>query len=469
MGRDEDGDAAVGSVVDELPEAVAGIGIHTAGGLVKEDDGRMVEDGYGEGQPLFPPEGHRPHEGVAFGRHVELHHQFFGAPGDVGGRHSVDAPEETEVFLHREVVVEGKALAHVADAALQGFGFRGHVAARHHRPSVGREGEAGEHTHCRGFARTICSEKTEDFTPPHLEGDVVAGGERAKLLGEPFGHDDWLCVVGTRACGEGGFGRQHLGRIAHSRHLPFGQQCNASAEGYLLSIGRTGHDSEPPLAVEAGEHRPEFAARHRVDPRGGLVEQKEARCVDEGAAEGELLLHAAREFAGRPVSEGCQLVVDVADEGIIFRYAHPKEVGKEVEIFGHGEVAIEGERARHVADGAAQAAIGAHHVLPVHDRRAAGGQEEGGEDAEEGRLARAVRPDEAEHFSLLDVDVDAAEGVDAAVVVGFGELSDGDEGHDFFFVLQRSGYCCTAGGAKRTSPYMPRLMRPSLRTRTLTA
>ena len=96
--------------------------------------------------------------------------------------------------------------------------------------------------------------------------------------------------------------------------------------------------------------------------------------MDEGAAEGELLLHAAREFAGRPVSEGRQLVVDVADEGIVFRYAHPEEVGKEVEIFGHGEVAIEGERARHVADGAAQAAVGAHHVLPVHDRRAAGGQ-----------------------------------------------------------------------------------------------
>lgn len=161
--------------------------------------------------------------------------------------------------------------------------------------------------------------------------------------------------------------------------------------------------------------------------------------MDEGAAEGELLLHSTREFAGRPVSEGRQLVVDVADEGIVFRYAHPEEVGKEVEIFGHGEVAIEGERARHVADGAAQAAVGAHHVLPVHDRRAAGGQEEGGEDAEEGRLARAVRPHEAEHFSLLDVDVDAAEGVDAAVVVGFGELSDGDEGHDFFLRAAKVG------------------------------
>src|SRR4051812_38393023 len=61
--------------------------------------------------------------------------------------------------------------------------------------------------------------------------------------------------------------------------------------------------------------------------------------------------------------------------------------------------------------------------------------EQGGEDAHGGRLARAVRPQQAQHGALLRLQVDAGEGVDVAVGLGESGGGYGGFGHRRWNVL----------------------------------
>ena len=57
MRGDEEGDALAGELEEQIPQRAAGDRIDAGGGLVEEDDFRRVNDGAGEGEPLFPPAG----------------------------------------------------------------------------------------------------------------------------------------------------------------------------------------------------------------------------------------------------------------------------------------------------------------------------------------------------------------------------------------------------------------------------
>ena len=70
----------------------------------------------------------------------------------------------------------------------------------------------------------------------------------------------------------------------------------------LVEVRRREQDGQP-LALQAGEDPPEVAARDGVDAGGRLVEDEQLGRVDEGAGEGQLLLHAAREPVGQAVAE----------------------------------------------------------------------------------------------------------------------------------------------------------------------
>src|ERR1700722_9189179 len=65
----------------------------------------------------------------------------------------------------------------------------------------------------------------------------------------------------------------------------------------LVEVGG-GVDDGDALADERIEHRPEFAARNRIDAVGRLVEQQHARGVYQRANQAELLLHSTGELAG---------------------------------------------------------------------------------------------------------------------------------------------------------------------------
>ena len=81
---------------------------------------------------------------------------------------------------------------------------------------------------------------------------------------------------------------------------------------HLIQIGRRGHNGDAAV-LEGTEHVPELLARHGVDACGGLVEEEHAGLVHQGTAQGELLLHAARQRPGLAVLETLNLAIDRPD------------------------------------------------------------------------------------------------------------------------------------------------------------
>ena len=60
MRRYEKGNALAGKEEDEIPEGAEGDGVNAGGGFIEENDFRGVDDGAGEGEPLFPAVGEFP-------------------------------------------------------------------------------------------------------------------------------------------------------------------------------------------------------------------------------------------------------------------------------------------------------------------------------------------------------------------------------------------------------------------------
>src|SRR5216683_1171912 len=175
--------------------------------------------------------------------------------------------------------------------------------------------------------------------------------------------------------------------------------------------------------------------------------------MDDGAAESETLFPTAGEGADSAMQVGLE-----ASEGEDFLDALARPVtrdavdtGVEAEVLGDGEVFIEAEFLRHVAD----VALDVGGVFAdVHAEDGAGafsGCDESAEGFDDGGFAGAVGAEEAEEFSFVDVEGD---------VVDCGEVTEADGeavGGD------NRSHC------SRTVADMPDLRAPSgLSTRTFT-
>src|SRR5947199_230073 len=90
---------------------------------------------------------------------------------------------------------------------------------------------------------------------------------------------------------------------------------------------------------------------------------------------------------------------------------------EELEVLHHGEVAIEREGLRDVADVRAHLLAVALDVEAVDGGVAAGRDEKAAEDADERRLAGAVRTEEAEDLAARDLQRDAVERTNGAEVL----------------------------------------------------
>ena len=98
---------------------------------------------------------------------------------------------------------------------------------------------------------------------------------------------------------------------------------------------------------------PELPARQGIDAGGGLVEDQQVRVVDQRAAQAELLLHAARQLAGRAVGKRRQPGAgeQAASAGRAPRRL-AEQAAEEVDVLGHRERRVEvlAQSLRHVGD-----------------------------------------------------------------------------------------------------------------------
>ena len=136
VGGHQNRGARVGQPVDHGPEGTARQRIDAGGGLVEEQDA-AVRAGWPRRTPRAassPAAGCRSADLLAPpDPENEITQRIFSARSSLG--HAVDAGEEFEVLVDREVVVERELLRHVADLLAH---LRGTKAAAFARPAASR-------------------------------------------------------------------------------------------------------------------------------------------------------------------------------------------------------------------------------------------------------------------------------------------------------------------------------------------
>jgi hypothetical protein len=156
---------------------------------------------------------------------------------------------------------------------------------------------------------------------------------------------------------------------------------------------------------------PELAPRQRIDAHRRLVEQQQLGRSHQCAGEAELLLHAARELAGRAIGEagevGHRQQPLVALAAFLARYA--VQVGVEVEVLLHAQVLVQAESLRHVADPVLDLLRGAGDVDAEHVQRPAAELDQAAGGTDQRRLAGAVGADEGGQRAARDLEGDAVE------------------------------------------------------------
>ena len=186
--------------IDQRPQLRADLGIEADGGLVEQQQRRVVREPAREQQtpahaagelvdrvaaaPLEPGQGQAA---VHRGAHV---------------LHPVEPREHREVVLHRHVHVEVVELRHHAHQRPRLLRVAGQLVAHDGDPALVRDGLAGEQAHRRGLARAVRSEQAEADALRHLQVQSIHGGDRAEALHHPLqldrGHGSSGYVVDKR-------------------------------------------------------------------------------------------------------------------------------------------------------------------------------------------------------------------------------------------------------------------------------
>src|SRR5262245_15738737 len=187
-----------------------------------------------------------------------------------------------------------------------------------------------------------------------------------------------------------------------------------------LVVGHV-HHRDADLAVDALELDLHLLAQVLVQGPEGLVEQKHIRVEDEATGERDTLLLTAGQLARVLIGEGPQAdeVEDLAHALGLSRARKPAHAQRESDValdrhVGEQRVALEDD-----AD-VALVRLAERQILAAELDDAVGRFLEAGDHHERRRLPGAARAEEREKLALRDVEADAVDGVDAAVV-GFHE------------------------------------------------
>src|SRR5581483_10202646 len=199
-----------------------------------------------------------------------------------------------------------------------------------------------------------------------------------------------------------------------------------SSSGVPHEVGR---DEDRQAVVRAGvrEVLPEVEARAGIEPGRRLVEKDEIGLVHEALREVDAALHAARQRLdplrlARPHRDAIEHGVDPSVER---GAAHAVEVALVAHVLADGELAVQAGGLEHDPDPSAHRVRLADDVVAGDRGTPAIGRQERREDAEERRLAAAVRAEEAEDLAAPDREGDAVER--APLAVGEREVFDAQD------------------------------------------
>ena len=187
-------------------------------------------------------------------------------------------------------------------------------------------------------------------------------------------------------------------------------QYSASSMKCVVTITVT------PLLGQRRDPPPEFAARQRIGAAGRLVEKQDFRLVQQCGGHRQPLLVAAGQLAAGSACDAAELELlqRPGDAFALAAAAQPIGAGEEVQVLDHGELAIERELLRHVADALPGRGAGVAQIDAGDAQRAAAGRQQTAEHAERGRLAGPVGPEQAEDLAAVDLEADMIDGGERA-------------------------------------------------------
>ena len=381
-------------------------------------------------------------------------------PADLLRRQMIEFGMQLEILRDRQFAVERKGLRHVSDVAPRLHVVRAHRLAEQLARAAARRQEAHQHFHRRRFPAPIRAEEAEDLAAGNPEADVVDRDEIAELAREPLRLDRRRLVRGGHARTHDHFLVQGALGLGHHRDEGLVEIGLARLREQLLQraggddlavvhrhqpvealrfvhIGGGDNDAHlRPARADRVDEVPELAARQGVDAGGRLVEDEKVRVVDKGAAEAQLLLHAAGKLAGGTRFELLQARrrKKLVDLGATLRRRQSEQSAEEIDVLEHGErrVEVAAEALRHIGDAAADLAqcLLVGDGLVEDDDLAVLNDLHARDEPEQRGLANAIRPDHADHDARRNVDADVRERDRRAIAVRYVlDPRDGVAGH----------------------------------------
>ncbi len=185
--------------VDDVPQLAPRQRVYTDRRLVEQQQRRLPHQRTGQTEFLFHAAGKLARE--AFGeRNQPGHvHQFRIARRAIRFRHALQVGIEVEVFLHGQVLIQAKALRHVAYRPLHCERLGCGVHAEHCDIPRIRHQQSGGEAHQRGLACGIGPDQSRDHTVAHVEADLLQRlhlpRTSMKSLGNIFYFERHLAVV----------------------------------------------------------------------------------------------------------------------------------------------------------------------------------------------------------------------------------------------------------------------------------
>ena len=190
------------------------------------------------------------------------------------------------------------------------------------------------------------------------------------------------------------------------------QHDDARTARGLVQIGR-GPDDGHAVIAQFADHLPQLLPRQGVHAHTGFVQQQHARRPQQGAGDAQFLFHAAGKASGqtageRPKRGEGQQPVEQDIAGLALQTA---QTGVQAQVGHDGKVFIQTETLRHVAD--AVGGVRRHLAGGTAEQQGLPRRRfhEPGQQAQQGGLARAVRPHEAGDAPGRDAGIQTAQGL----------------------------------------------------------
>ena len=185
------------------------------------------------------------------------------------------------------------------------------------------------------------------------------------------------------------------------------------------------HDDGRAAVGDAPDQPVEHRQSVHVEPGLGLVQQQDRRAVQQRPRDGHALLHAVREPADPAVRPRARAKVVEHPGDARPRVPQPVQPRVESEVLLGRQVVVEQRLVGHVADDRAHRR-GVLEALEAADRDGAGvGPHEGGDNAQQRALARAVVAEHGERLAPRHAQVDVEERARGAERLGESGHHDG--------------------------------------------